>query len=153
MSTGIHVPQACNVCHVVLNYEEREGGIHYVHPGWVAVTHDPVPVDADSIDPTHLNLKCDLCNNGVQRKDIWTIPASDFEHPPVPGDTRRVSVGHWAACPTCAGLVASRNWTMLGHRVLSMFGLINSPVAIDHVLSLHATLAAHMTGEPYKEVA
>jgi len=93
-------PKICGVCGQVL--DQWQGG--WIHAAELAgkTDHIAVPVDYDE---RMLVTHCDFCHGEMALADRWVLPAEDFMLP-----TGSMSQGAWAACPTCARLIAADDW-------------------------------------------
>ena len=99
-------------------------------------------------------FKCDFCSApGV----AWRYPAESFLAY-IAADIAGESVGDWAACPQCHGLIASGDREALTERsIASLIGV--NPEMADYrdelkkeLRSLHARFFGHRRGEAVEEV-
>lgn len=143
---------ACAVCARILDFDAQiEAFTHTLADldRENAGDHLAVPVPATTLEA---KTRCDFCGeNEIPRSEVWTVPAETFEMPMVgvPGERRRMSVGDWAACETCANLVARKRWSQLISRVIGQHRQGREKVERAWVERAYTRLAVHITGKPY----
>lgn len=146
---------ACAVCARILDYDEQlEAFTHTLADldRENAGDHLVVPVLATTLEA---KTRCDFCGeNEIPRSEVWTVPAETFEMPKigVPGERRRMSVGDWAACETCADLVTRNRWRALVSRVIGQHRQGREKIPKAWVEQAYLRLAVHLTGKPYHAV-
>ncbi|WP_134663966.1 hypothetical protein [Amycolatopsis sp. CFH S0078] len=138
-------PIICKVCNLALDGFTNEDGVTYLHTLSDAmdgkdINHEPVPIQA----PPGWRGHCDFCTAGVPK---FVVPARDFT---TPGSPMGFSTGDWAACETCALLVAAGRWDSLVKRAAKHFERrMHFPMpskSRSAVRRLYYKLAANITG-------
>lgn len=133
-------PMICGVCYQVLD----RMGDQWFHMRELAGKSDHIAVPID-YDDERIQTRCDFCYDKISKADLSAVPASDFIVPIL--NTR--SVGAWACCPSCVPLVEKRDWVGIADRAIKAVPAKSKEsrdAAYQWMGTLHAQLAAHMTG-------
>ena len=104
--------KACAVCGRVLDQIGEEWAHVYEVIGHG--DHVAVPVDYDAIP---VDVVCDFCGALILDGQVTTVPTEPFSMPM--GQSR--SMGNWAACRLCAGLIEGGHWELLVRRCAIQF--------------------------------
>lgn len=129
----------CAVCGYPLERLGTTGEWFHARPSW-AEDHLVVPVDIGDVP---LSQRCDFCDD---QPVTWIILAEEFVLP-VPGPPQ-ASMGHWAACETCARAIQAGSWG----RVVTRAKERQPQVPRRVIVGMYEELQRHMHGViPYRE--
>ncbi len=96
------------MCGAVLDRWSGLGWAHSAHAGREAADHPAVPVPFGQVPARE---RCDFC---WAKDPMLVLPVASFTLGGGVG-----SDGDWACCETCAGLVATNQWSSLTRRCLA----------------------------------
>lgn len=131
----------CAVCRRVLHNYIDETGAEYIHTEQDSpADHEPQPIRAPE---GYREGRCDFCNHDWPE---FVLPVRDFVPP---GRPNEMSLGSWAACPTCGKLIDSNRWSDLVARVVALRELEGNPVSADQraqIGALYRRLRKNISG-------
>ena len=146
--------RACATCGVVLLIITTDAGTRYAPPPMahtIGAPHAPVPVLPM---PGLVIYRCDFCSSP---NPVFAIDVQTFEtHLRGPGGYHTGSVGGWAACMACFGLIHTGAWEDLITRavrsIMAGYGVTSRSLERDYTRELrkvYRTLRKNIVGPPH----
>lgn len=135
--------KVCRVCLNALNGFMSPDGVGYQHTPHDPTDHEPEPIAA----PPGWRGRCDFCS-GPQPE--YRLPVKTFL---APGPDLQESIGAWAACPACAGLIAIGRWNGVTLRALRYAQTMHPETTaadredfVRRILALYVAIRENITG-------